>query len=410
MLLLLRRYLEALVLRAAPGILNLITLLLIGGWLTTADYGFYSTVLATTGLVSNLIFGPITYATISQYARLDAEGHAGRYERSLVSAALLIGLVVAGLGVIGVSVGLVHWSWIGPVVALGIYAVVQEILHARLALWSFGGAALVQAVLFLVLALSWVRLQPESTTALTAFSISYALAAVGSALLCRVFRLHWPDWRLLSRSVAVGGSYTTSVVSEYGLYLGMRYVIGHFGSPHHLGVFSFSVDLAQRLIGFLVSVAGFVSIPLAFRQDTGGDPGAFRKTLGQGALYAIFLSLAAIAAVMVLRQTGIVPVLNGALFEPATFLLVSAAVVINRVKKLLVDPFAMRRGNVGPIAAGYALSVPVTLGCGVLVMKVYGGRGAELIYLGGYVLAAAITLVALKRFLRDTNESRGKGV
>src|SRR5262245_35330561 len=49
---------ELLGLRAGPGLINAATLILLGIWLSVPAYGQYSTVVATTGLVANLLYGP----------------------------------------------------------------------------------------------------------------------------------------------------------------------------------------------------------------------------------------------------------------------------------------------------------------------------------------------------------------
>jgi hypothetical protein len=87
---LLIRLLEAIGLRAAPGLVNLATLLLVGGWRSADDYGQYSTIVATTGCFANMAFGPLTSAVVSQQAKLEAEGLAGSYESSLVSGVLMV--------------------------------------------------------------------------------------------------------------------------------------------------------------------------------------------------------------------------------------------------------------------------------------------------------------------------------
>lgn len=394
---LLRRYVEAILVRAAPGLINVAALILIGGWLAPEEYGSYSTTLATTNFASTLIFGSLTFSVVSQHARLQADGLSGAYESSLVSAVLLIAALITAAGLAGIAIGLVRWVWIAPVVAFGVYTAVQEILRARLRLWAFGAAALSQAIIFMALSWLFVRRQPESSVALMAFAASYAIASVISLALNGLPKLRWPDVRILSGTLNVGRPYTVSLAAEHALYLGMRYLIRSLSTAHHLGVFSFCVDLAQRFIGFLINAAGFSIIPAAFKADVKKGKDAFRRTLFTGSAVAVGLATASFAAVLIVRATGRLPALSGNLFDLWVFAIVSLAIVVNRLKKVLIDPFAMRAQRASVIAVGYWISAPLTLATGALALTT-GYRGsAEVAYLGGYVLAALITATALRR-------------
>jgi O-antigen/teichoic acid export membrane protein len=398
---LLRRYVEAILVRAAPGLINVAALILIGGWLAPAEYGSYSTTLATTNFASTVIFGSLTFSVVSQHARLQADGLSGVYESSLVSAVLLIAALITAVGLAGMAIGLVRWAWIAPVVAFGVYTAVQEILRARLRLWAFGAAALSQAVVFMALGWLFVRRQPESSVALMAFAASYAFASIISLAFSGMPQLRWPDVTILSGTLNVGRPYTVSLAAEHALYLGMRYLIRFLGTAHHLGVFSFCVDLAQRFIGFLINAAGFSIIPAAFKADAKSGSDAFRRTLVMGSAVAVGLAIASFAAVLIVRATGKLPALSGSLFDLWVFAIVSSAIVVNRLKKLLIDPFAMRAQRASVIAVGYWISTPLTLASGALAITT-GYRGsAEIVYLGGYVLAALITVMALRRKLLE---------
>lgn len=395
------RYFEVLVLRAGPGLVNLGTLLLIGAWLAPADYGSYSTILATTGFVASVFFGPLTNGVISQYSKLQAEGLQKEYESSLVSSVLLQGSGATVLGVALGAGGFIDFAWIAPVVTFGIYTAVQEILHARLRFYAFGAAAITQAVTFILLAWLFVRSDPTPSVALSVFAASYALAAFVSMSLSGVLRLKRPNIALLKSTLQVGAPYTSGTVAEQGLYLGVRYVIRFVGTAEQLGVFSFSVDLAQRLIGFLINAASFSFVPVAFKAEVEGGARAFKRVLTSGAVMSVLLSFLAFVGVLLVRETGLVLSLSGPLFDPVVFGIVSAAVVVNRVKKLLLDPLAMRAKKALAIMTGYAISAPLTLaGCSFVMGK--QTVGPETVYLLGYLLAAAVTAFSLRRDIVQT--------
>jgi hypothetical protein len=385
--------LEAIGLRAAPGLINLGALLFLGGLFVPADYGIYSTIVATATFAANLAFGPLTFAVVSQHARLDVAGDGERYETSLVSAVLLAGVAISAVAGVVAMAALIPAVWIAPTVAFGIYTAVQEILHARLKLWLYGAAALVQAASFLALIWWLVRPMPSVETALIAFSASYALAAVVSLALSGLLRLRRPDFKLLGSTLSVGGGYTLSNLAEQGLNLGVRYLTLAFGTPQSLGVVSFCLDLGQRLVGFLVSIAGFTFVPRAFRDEARGE-GAFFKTLVTGAIAASGFAALSIAAVLLLQASGRVPALASAVFSPWVFFILSSAIVINRVKKLVVDPMAMRARTTWPIGLGYAIGA-MAMATLFLTVAGVGPQAASLHYLVGIAIATLITAATL---------------
>lgn len=388
------------IIRVAPGLITLATLLQLGSWFSLADYAHYSTILATTGFVASMAFGPLTFSVVSQHAKLEAAGQADDYESSLISAVLLISALIGMMGLLIATTGVLRWAWIAPAITFGAYTAVQEILHARLRLWAYGTASLSQSIIFLVLAWVFIRPDPRPDLALTAFSASYAVATLISLLFSRLPCLRWPNIGVLSSSLRVGGPYTLGIGVENGLYLGMRYLILLLGTPQQLGVFSFCVDIAQRLIGFLINAASFVIIPTAFKSDAKGEGSEFQKTLITGAALALALALISFLSVLVLRQTEWISALNKELFDPMVFGIVSAAVVLNRTKKMVVDPVAMRADKAAAIVIGFAVSTPLTLALGVAVLLLNLPFGAELTYFSGYAFAAVITIVTIKRMLR----------
>jgi O-antigen/teichoic acid export membrane protein len=347
-------YLEVLGLRAFPGLINLAALMLLGEWLTPADYGIYSTAIATCGFLVSMLFGPLTFAIVPQHAKLEAQGRLTEYENSIVSLTFLISLVLAAIGILLSALGLVPWHYTAPAIALGMYTTLQEIPHARLQYWTYGGISLLQSLCLLGLTTLLVRPSRDLAFALHSFSLSYAVASVAALIMIGQRKLALPDFALLRRTLHIGLGYTFSTALENILYLGVRYTLLVLGTPQVLGIFSFCIDMAQRVIGVIVNIAGFAIIPVAFKNHAKGKAGEFGKTLITGAAMALVICLFAVIAIYLLRSLRWVPGLSSNLFDPTAFAIVSGAVVINRLKKILVDPFALKAVNPQAIIAGYA--------------------------------------------------------
>ncbi len=383
------RLLEVFGLRAVPGLLNLTALLLVARWLPAGEYAVYSTVVATSGFVASLIFGPLTFGVVSQHATLAAKGLAQAYERSVAGATLALAAAVGLLGAGVAHLAGVSVAWVLPAVAFGVYTAVQEIPHARLRFWSYGAAALTQAVV--LIGLLWaLGGQPLSADrALACFGWSYAVASLMSLALSRTWRLGL-DTALLAKTYARGGGYTLSVFTESGLYLGGRYLVAGLGTVADFATFSFCLDLAQRLVGFLISLAGFALVPRAFRQHAEGS-GSFLQPLLTGAAVSAVLAVISVAVVAIAESLPLTQDIIGGPFHLTTYVVISAAVVVNRMKKLVLDPLVLRDGNTLRLVGGYALG-GFTMALLFLTMEPKTATWAALCVLAGYLVTLAQTL------------------
>ncbi|WP_447754600.1 lipopolysaccharide biosynthesis protein [Sphingopyxis fribergensis] len=393
---------EALVMRSAPGILNLIALLLLGSWLSTVDYGQFSMALAVSAFIAMVVFGPLLSATVSQYAALAAENRGRDYESSYVSLTLIIALITTLVGGLFATTGLAPIEWVVATATFGAYSAFQELLRAQLRPWAYGVASIIQSLLYLGLVVLIARRNPDPAWVLNLFSLSYAVAALVALWLLKFPPLRRPDLVLLEKSLKVGGGYIGSTLGENILYVGMRYAILIFGTPHALGVFSFSVDLAQRTVGFMVNAASFIFVPLAFHRDVQGDGESFGRTLRNGALVSTALSFATFAGILVVRALGFVTSLSGELFEPIIFAIISIAIVLNRLKKLLIDPFAMRATKPFILMVGYIVGAPPALIMGAVAYRADMPYWGAVAYLAGYLLAILVTVQALRRTIVAT--------
>lgn len=384
------RLLEVLLLRALPGAVNIVALLLLAGWLQAGSYGLFSTALATCGLLATLAFGPLKFAVVPRRAGLTDGAEGSAFDGAFAAAALCIGGLLGVAGLLLVMLFPLEPALVGLVTALGLFTSLQELLHARLRLWRYAAAAVGQALVLLVLLWLWVRPAPTLAAALVTYAASYAAGALLAFLLAGAPRLRRPPARLLPELLRIGLPFTVSQLAESGLYVGFRYLLLAFGSPAALAVFSLAVDLAQRLVGIIVSVASFAVVPRAYRAAAQEGPAEFRRELRSGALLAGAAAVLVMAGVLLADGLGLAPA--GELFVPGVFVLVSLALIINRLKKMVLDPFAVQGGCPNSIPAGYLVAAPLALALGFLCARQQLDAGVYLAYLLGYALAGLVTL------------------
>jgi O-antigen/teichoic acid export membrane protein len=392
------RVLEVLLLRAGPGLLNALTLIQLAGWLSPAAFGAYSTAVAAAGLGASVGFGPLTFSIVSQYAGVSRAERGPEYVAAV--AALVLG-AAGGLFVLAAALWATHLPgvvWLLGVAAFGAHSVLQELLRAKLRLWSYGLSATIQATSFYSAA--WILAGPAGATVakgLAAYALSFGLAAAASFAL-----LGFPaPWRarfgLLRVSLRVGRDYTLSTIAENGVALGQRYILMWFAPPAVLATYAFAMDLAQRLAGFLVSAVSFAFVPQAFREAALDRPGAFRATLLRGAAIGAGMAAISVVGVLALRELSPWPDLRATPFDSIAFVLVSLALVANRIKKLVVDPFALRGGRTWTITAGHVAGAVIAFPVLAVALSIRAPYAAEIALLLACVAAGAVSLRLLRR-------------
>ena len=388
---------EGFVIRALPGLINLWVLLLVAERLQPEAFGLYSTGVAVAGFISSVLFGPLTFSIVAHHAKHDVAGNIERYEANVFTAAFILCWGSIALAIIADMLGLLKWEYIFPGIALGFYSVVLEFPRARLKIWLYGTASLVQSILFLALTFLFIQESDDTDLALSVFSLSYALAAIVSLGLSGWPKLIGLDFRLLWPSLRAGAGYTLSIAFENGLYLGMRFVVMIFAAPQQLGIFSFSVDLAQRVIGIFANITSFVVVPIAFKNSCASDD-EFKSVLYEGGKIAFFMCLLALAGILVVHEIGLVPALSGPLFDSFIFSIIGTAIIVSRIKKIVVDPYVLHKDKSVLLPFGFAIAAPISLSLAVIFQGI-GSFAAPFAYLIGYVLATIITTLGI-RFIK----------
>jgi hypothetical protein len=136
-------------------------------------------------------------------------------------------------------------------------------------------------------------------------------------------------------------------------------------------------------------------VPQAFHHAAHGDNGRFRRVLFNGACAALGLALASLAAVMLFHALAPHGALIAGPFEPLTFAVLAVAVILNRVKKLVLDPFALRAGLTLTIAFGYCIGT-IAAAIFAAVFREAGAAAICWAYLLGHAVTVMVTLIAVR--------------
>ena len=381
---------QAMAVRAGPGVINLASLMVLGNVTAVSTYGIFSTVVATGGMISNMVFGLVILATVSQYA-----GHAYRENENVYVSTLVI--LSCALAIPVVTIGLAAAIWIelalpalALVLTLSAHAILQELVRARQKLVIYGLSDITQALVFLVTTYVMFDRQTTAGAVVFAFSASYIPAVLISLAGLRGIRPVAASVVVAKDIVGVGRWLVLTNLSENVLYTGARYlVLGAFG-PHALGIISFSVDLSQRTVAFLVNAASFVYVPKAFHvRERDGDR-AFWRTLREGGIVAGITAVAAIVVVVGLLLGPAAAHYAPATFDAVIFVIVALAGVANRLKKLLVEPMAIVRG----VASRLPIANVLGAAGGLAVMALSIPFQSLSVLAGGY-LCGYLAIVAL---------------
>lgn len=392
---------EILLVRIAPGAIQLLSIIVVGRLLTPESYGVFSTGLASAAFFAVLVTGPIRFAIVPKRATYEVRGEAHSFERHTLFLLLIAAGAILVTGALAVLVeALNDASWIVLTVSSALYAGWLPILRARLQFWWYGVAALTNAVLLIALVYFFVAQQPSVSAAVWAFALSNAGGFLVGWLLCEAPLPRLPGRDVLRSILGVGSSFTVSNAAENGLYLGTRYTILWFGSAEFLGIFSFAVDIAQRSVGVAINIASFAIVPLSYKIAAGGDKGAFYTLLKRGMLLSAAASLVTFFVVIGLEFSGVLDWATKGKFSLIAFSLVSVAIIVNRLKKMVLDTVAVNVGAYLTIPVAYAVVVPIATGLSIFVTYIGSEHAILAIYPVAYILVAALTAWTVLRHVR----------
>lgn len=387
----LHKLFEVALVRVAPGLLNVISIVLLGRYLDHMAYGRFSTGLATTALAVVLITGPVRFSIVPRLAGFAARGTAQVFERGTLTMLLAAVAVILVPGVLISTLGGAEAAWTALAVSTALFGGWQPVLQARLQFWRFGLASWVNALVILAATWVFVARAPTTEAAVWAYSTGNLLGFLCGWVLCGAPLPGPVDRALLRSMLGVGTTFTLSNLAESGLYLGTRYVVLWFGSPEFLGIFSYAVDIAQRSVGVVINVASFAIVPRAYSFSAGGDSRKFLKYLRRGGGGALVVSLLVLAGMYGLQSFGWLAGLSGMGLSFDLFCVVSVAIVINRLKKMVLDPIAVDANAHLGVLLAYIMVAPFSILISIWCAQNFMESYIAYIYLMSYVFVALLT-------------------
>lgn len=356
------RVLEVVLARVVPGAVNVLSILWLGKIMETDVYGLFSVGLATSVMISNLSFGLIAYTVVPRHAQLTESGQKDDFEAKAMGGAIVISLIVLALGWLASALALLPISYILLIIAMGFFSTVQSILRARLQFWRYGLAALAQATALLSLLLILADPATGATTVLVFYMVGYAIGACVSFVLIGIRSPTPPGRKYVVDIFSTGFHFTIANLAENALQLGFRYGLLLFAPPIVLGVFSFALDMAQRLVGVVLNITSFALLPLIYKSLAKGDAQKSRRFMWQGNLFSGGVALLTLFGTMLVIKLEVIVALNPSTMSLPAFFFVSLAVIINRLKKISLDPLAVKSGRTGYLAVAHGLATPASFG------------------------------------------------
>lgn len=391
------RMLEIVVARILPGVLNVLSLVLLAEYLELELYGIFSTMFATAGLVASLVYGPIKLAIVPLHAEYGVSDRHAEFESSLLGMTFISSLAVLFIGCLASF--FFHFSFwlILIVICMGVSANLQQILQARLQFWRYAGGALLQAVLLLALVYFVVAIDPTFNNAAKVYAICIGVGAFYSWYLAGLVKPKLPKLDVIKKQLNVGVPFTLSTLIENLLFMGFRYLLLMTGNTQLLGVFSLAVDIAQRTVGVVINITSFAVLPRAYKALSFNSATRFIQLLVTGALVSGGVALFVLVGVLIVAEFGWFEALQKPFFSSSAFFLISISVIVNRMKKLIVDPLAVRYECSESIWLGYLISAPLVLCVGYYAVQFLDQLIFYMCYFLGYFSSAMFTFLMLSR-------------
>lgn len=385
------RIAEVIFARVAPGVLNLVSIVLLGRYLDAPTYGVFSTTLATTALISLLMTGPVRFSILPHRASYEAQGKGRDFERGALSLLLLSSTCLGCLGAVLWLTGMIPLAWAALAMASALFDGWTPVLRARLQFWRYGFAAWTKAIATILTIYFLVLENPTALSAIWAYTLGSAIGFLTGWIACGAPLPKWVERVDLRAMLGLGSSFTLSNLAENGLFLGIRYIILWLGSAEFLGLFTFAIDLAQRSVGVVINILSFAIVPRAYKISANEGSRELMSYLKKAGMTGAVMAAAVFIPIILLGFFGWLDKLLGSPLSLLTFTAVSAAVTTNRLKKMVIDPIAVGLKAHLAIPIAYILVAPFSMG--ISAWFAYRGHEGVITYIYpiSYLCVACLT-------------------
>lgn len=374
---------EVVLVRVVPGLVNVGVLILLAQWLTPAEFGLSSTYIATSLAAANLIFGPLMQSALVLHSEHGAAGRQDWFERKHLANIISLSLVTLALAPLAFAASL-EWRMVALISGFGLYSCALQLSQARMQFIRFGIASMTQSLVLVVLAFAMVRPGGSIEEVLELYSVSYVAGTIVSLILRRA-RPSLPSFPLFKASVRAGVSAALSNATSDIFTLGSRYLLVWTGQLQLLAIFSFSVDLAQRTVGFCINIATFAVVPHALNATKGAPVNELWTRLARGWSLSLVAALGSTVAILLVGTTSLIGAFDRPVYDAISFAIVALGVTAHRSAKMVVTPVAIRLRRTRPLVLPYLLISPVALVLVYLGLTLNAPYAVEI----GYFLAFA---------------------
>jgi len=282
--------------RLIPAALGIGTLAVFTSFATPAEYGRYAVIVAWQGLGCTILIHHLNYSLPRFWNDIESTRERDELVATVVALSL-VGLAALGcLAIVLKNLGMLSAPEAFALFALGgsatartsIQEMVRASLRARLHTWNriclsvvvliSGGALLVSGEM------------PASFAMMAGLFVGDVVVVGLTVFVCRSsIRIAVPRRGLAKRLLAFGLPVNATTVSNQLTLSGLRIAIEHHLGPGAAGIYSASLDLAQKLMTLTMQVPSLAIMPHFYRAVGRGDDSEQRRLLSRLAIYSAAL-------------------------------------------------------------------------------------------------------------------------
>lgn len=377
--------------KLAPALASFVTLAAYTRWMSTEEYGMYTTVLVLASSVSGFMFGWL-YVGIMRFwndQAVSIEAVQRLITFSVLVIALIVGVVTSGFALLTGNVGMALAFFV-IFLSSAFYEAYQRINSISLQVNQYLFTELARTVLTMGIGVLMVWLGYAWVGAATGVTLGVLLVLVFSGALWRYFR---PDFKQLDFSVlksllVYGLPLSLSLVLLEIIHTSDRVLLGWLSGYSAAGQYAVAYNLPFQILMMLTSSLNLAAYPVVIRAlETEG------KAQAEARLKPYFLLLMGISVPAVFGLVGIaqvfIPLLVGPQFVTLSIGLlpwIGGAILANCIYLFYISlAFQLAKRTVESVWV-VALAAVVNLLLNLALIPSYGAWGSTLASIVAYLI------------------------